>query len=378
MSDQFKDILNLILSQNPNIQPEELLTLVERKKQESHGLLSDEGAIRLLAQQLSTTSVPVQGVGDQRIASLQAGLMDASISGEIASISELSEFTRQDGSVGRVLRVRLTDGSGQVGCVMWDDVGVFFAQQGVSTGSRVRFEHGYTKYGRGGETEFHLGSRSNIQVLSEPPAVTTLTGPVMVSSLPEALGALPSIRLRMRKLQQGRTEKGPVQALCEDETGLVIVKFWDETGEVASAIGEGETVLVERAYSAERNGLLYVNVGRTSRVTKGDQTAVGSPTPVPIGSLNLDPVLRIISGKVVERSDVREIETREGRRARVSNIRVEDGSGRIRVSLWDKHAEFVDSVRLGDLVELAGVRVRRGFMDEIEASTVFLSQTVKK
>ncbi len=378
MSGQFKDLLNLILAQNPNIQPEELLTLVERKKEESHGLLSDEGAIRLLAQQLSTTSIPAQGVGDQRIASLQAGLMDASISGEVASIGELSEFTRQDGSVGRVLRVRLADGSGQVSCVMWDDVGLFFAQQGVSTGSRVRFEHGYTKYGRGGETEFHLGSRSSIQVLSGPPATSGLTGQTRVASLPKTLGALPSIRLRLRKLQPSRTEKGPVQAMCEDETGLVIVKFWDDTGEVASAIGEGGTALVEKAYTAERNGLIYVNVGRTSSVSRGDQQGTGSPGPVPIGSLNLDPVLRIISGKIVERSDVREIETREGRKARVSNIRLEDSSGRIRVSLWDKHAEFVDSVRLGDLVEMAGVRIRRGFMDELEASTVFLSQILKK
>ena len=189
---------------------------------------------------------------------------------------------------------------------------------------------------------------------------------------------MPSIRLRIRKLLKGRTEKGPVQALCEDDTGLVIVKFWDDTGEVALAIGEGENVLVEGAYAAERNGLLYVNVGRTSRVTRSDQPATSSPTPARIGSLNLEPVLRIICGKVVERSDAREIETREGRKARVSNIRIEDSSGRIRVSLWDKHAEFADSVRLGDLVEVAGVRIRRGFMDELEASTVFLSQTVKK
>ncbi|OLD04876.1 hypothetical protein AUG19_01580 [archaeon 13_1_20CM_2_54_9] len=378
MNDQFRDLLNLILSQNPNIQPQELLTLVEKKKQESHGLLSDEGAIRLLAQQLSTVSIPVVGVGDQRIASLQAGLMDASIGGEVVSIGELSEFNRQDGSVGRVLRVRLEDGSGRVSCVMWDDVGVFFAQQGVSTGSRVRFEHGYTKYGRGGETEFHLGSRSSIQVLHGPTAIGRPTWQARVASLPKALGPVPSIRLRMRKLLKGRTEKGPVQALCEDDTGLVIVKFWDDTGEVALAIGEGENVLVEGAYAAERNGLLYVNVGRTSRVTRSDQPATSSPTPARIGSLNLEPVLRIICGKVVERSDAREIETREGRKARVSNIRIEDSSGRIRVSLWDKHAEFADSVRLGDLVEVAGVRIRRGFMDELEASTVFLSQTVKK
>jgi replication factor A1 len=156
---------------------------------------------------------------------------------------------------------------------------------------------------------------------------------------------------------------------------MVILKFWDEAGEAALSLREGSVVTIGNGRVAERNGLLSVNVGLNSTIGPG--SAVGSPKPSPIGSLKAEPLLRVMSGKVVERGEVREIETREGRRAKVSNVKIEDGTGRIRVSLWDKHAETVDTLRLGDIVKLVGVRVRKGFAGDLEASTVFLSQIEK-
>ncbi len=370
MSDSFKDVLNKILSQNPNTPVEQLLLLVERKKQESHGLLSDEGAIRLVAQQFSILS-PVEGVKDQRIASVQAGLMDASITGEVLSVGDLSEFKRSDESVGHVLRLRVADPSGQITCVFWDQIAEFVAGQGLTAGSQIRLEHGYTKYGRGGETEFHLGSRSNIQLLSPGRVARTQLGPVKIAGLVQG-SSVERLRVRIRALQLGRSKKAPVQALCEDETGIIVAKFWDESREVAVSIGAGRTVTVQNVSVRERNGLVDLNIGQTSSVLAED-FPVEAPTPVPITGLKADMLLKVVAGKVVERGDVREIETREGRKARVSNIRIEDDTGRIRVSLWDRHAESVETMRLGDMVRLTGVRVRQSPQGELEASTVFLS-----
>src|SRR6266704_171097 len=113
MTESAGNLLNQILSKNPGMSREELLSLVERKKQESHGLLSDEGAVRLLAQQLAGLSGEGVNISDQRISSVQAGLSDATISGEILSVSQLREFQRSDGSVGKLVRVKLKDGSGR-------------------------------------------------------------------------------------------------------------------------------------------------------------------------------------------------------------------------------------------------------------------------
>ena len=375
MSQSYENLLNIVLSHNPNLNRTELLSLLEQKKKGSHGLLSDEGALRLFAQQLSVAIAPAQNLADQSIASVQAGLMDASITGEIVSISELQKFQRADGSTGSVLKMRLGDSSGQITCACWDSIGEFVAGQNLGTGSRVRLEHGYTKYGRGEEIEFHLGSKSSIQLLTVRLTPQSAHGVTGVAGLTPGT-RVDRLRLRVRSIVPSKTEKGPVQALCEDETGLVMVKFWDENKLVALRVSPGRTVTVQSPWIREWNGLVDLNVGRGSTISI-EEFALGSPQPVSVGMLRAEPFLKVISGRLVERSDVREIETREGRRARVSNIRIEDDTGKIRVSLWDKHSESVDKLRLGDTVRLTGVKIRPSPLGEMEASTVFLTQLEK-
>ncbi len=380
MSESFELIVNHILAQNPSLPREQLLSLVEKKKQESHGLLSDEGAIRLVAQQMSLPAFPSQGLGDLRISSVQAGLSDVSIAGEILTINGLSEFQRSNGSPGKVLRLVLGDSSGKISCALWDSIAEHAVEQGLTRGSRVRFGHGYTRYGPGGETQYHLGQSGDIQPLEIRAAPVTVADlpPRTVADL-DREGDEPNLggglRVRVRKLVSARTEKGPVQALCEDETGLVIVKFWDEAG--GAVMGrEGSVLLIQNARVLERNGLLYVNVGNSSVIGSYD-SEVASAKPARIDKLQPSRLLTVLEGRVVERGEVREIETREGRKAKVSNVTVQSGTGKVRMSLWDKHAEFVETVRLGDMVKLTGVRVRKNYLGDIEASTVFLSQTEK-
>src|SRR3989442_1532120 len=262
MTESSGDLLNQILSKNPGMSREELLSLIERKKQESHGLLSDEGAVRLLAQQLAGLSGEGVNISDQRISSVQAGLSDATISGEILSVSQLREFQRSDGSVGKLVRVKLKDGSGQITCVLWDST-------------------------------------------------------------------------------------------------------------------EESVITIKNPWMTERNGMVYLNAGARSSITKETHVDIESPPPVTIASIKPGPKLYTTRGVVVERTDPREIETREGRRTRVSNIRVEDGTGKIRVALWDNHAQFVESLRMGDAIRLTGIKARQSSNGELEASTVFLTQIEK-
>src|SRR2546427_11875727 len=179
MTESSENLLNQILAKNPGMPREELLSMVERKKQESHGLLSDEGAVRLLAQQLAGLSGQSVNISDLRISSVQAGLSDATISGEILSISQLREFQRSDGSVGKLVRVKLKDGSGQIICVLWDSTAEIVEKEQLPIGASPRLAHGYTRLGLAGEVEFHLGSRSHLEVLTK----TSPNGPPISSLL---------------------------------------------------------------------------------------------------------------------------------------------------------------------------------------------------
>jgi len=370
----FDDLLNQILSGNPKIGRDELLTMVERKKEESHGLLSDEGAIRLLAQQLSVAPPLNSDLKDQRISSVHAGLNDSTITGEVISVSDVHEFQRSDGKQGRVLRMRVGDESGQITGVFWDSLADTVAREALTPGSRVRLLHGYTKFGRAGEVEFHLGSRANIQILGRASSQGFAADVHSSTVKAEASGLL---RIRLLKLQKSQSEQGPTWALCSNEAGLMIAKFWDNQARNVLELGEGSLLAIENHWITERNSLVYVNVGSKSSVKKESTDFVSEIAVASIDSLRPGPALWSIKGKIAERGEIREIETKEGRRTRVSNIELEDGTGRVRVSLWDTHAQKTESLRTGDTVRLVGVKVRENMNGEKEASTVFLTQIEK-
>jgi replication factor A1 len=156
-----------------------------------------------------------------------------------------------------------------------------------------------------------------------------------------------------------------------------MAKFWDSNMENVLSMGEGSVITIKNPWMTERNGMVYLNAGARSSVTKETLVDIESPPPVTIASIKPGPKLYTTRGVVVERSEPREIETREGRRTRVSNIRVEDGTGRIRIALWDNHAQIVESLRMGDAIRLTGIRARESSNGELEASTVFLTQIEK-
>ncbi len=376
MPASFDDLFNQILSSNPSIGRDQLITMVEQKKQESHGLLSDEGAIRLVAQQLSISPLPTVGFADQRISSVHAGLNNSTITGQVIMVGDVREFQRSDGTQGKVLRLKVGDTSGQITCVFWDDMADTVARETLTPGSSVRLLHGYTKQGMGGEVEFHLGSRASFQILKRSSSPETFT------HAPETpvvnFRASDQLRVRLLRLQKSQSEKGPTWALCSSESGLLIAKFWDNQAQDVLTVGEGSLVLIQDHWVTERNGMVYVNVGSKSSVSKEGSDLVAEPPVSSIESVRPGPVLWTISGKVIERSEVREIETREGRRTRVSNINLEDDTARIRVSLWDAHAERAESLRIGDHVRVVGIKVRENMNGEKEASTVFLTQLEKQ
>jgi replication factor A1 len=377
MTESSENLVDHILSKNPGMQRDELLNMIERKKQDSHGLLSEEGAARLLAQQLAGLSGESVNISDLRISSVQAGLSDATISGEILSISQLREFQRSDGSIGKLVRVKLRDGSGQITCVLWDSTAEMVEREGLVIGSALRLAHGYTRLGLAGEVEFHLGSRSSIEILSRVPATGQMVNPIEIRET-RPVGMTPeTVRVRIRKLQRSRGENGPAWALCENEEGLTMAKFWDENMETVLSMGEGSVITIKNPWITERNGMVYLNAGARSSITKEELVDVESPPPVPISAIKPGPKLYTTRGVVVERTDPREIETKEGRRTRVSNIRVEDGTGKIRVALWDNLAQIVENLRMGDAIRLTGIKARESSNGELEASTVFLTQIEK-
>src|SRR5207245_8672155 len=162
------------------------------------------------------------------------------------------------------------------------------------------------------------GSRANLQILKRTQSQGIGAGGV--SSAAVRIGASDLLRLRLLKLQKRQSEQGPSWALCSNEAGLMIAKFWDNQAKNILELGEGSLVAIENHWVTERNGLVYVNVGSKASVKKESTDFVPDIPIAAIESLRPGPALCSIKRKIVERGDVREIETKEGRRTRISNI----------------------------------------------------------
>ena len=106
----------------------EIDVLVEDKKKALKGLVSDEGALFIICKELDvdipkkrkfdfiSEFKPLQ-IKDVKIANIKS----LTLTGRVASIREVHEFQRKDGSNGKVLSFTLVDNTGRIGIVVWDD-----------------------------------------------------------------------------------------------------------------------------------------------------------------------------------------------------------------------------------------------------------------
>lgn len=77
------------------------------------------------------------------IDALQPEINSVDLTAEVAQITDINEFTRDDGSEGKVCNVILTDETGRCVLTLWDDTTQL--RDRLATGETVRVEAGFSK-----------------------------------------------------------------------------------------------------------------------------------------------------------------------------------------------------------------------------------------
>ena len=65
-----------------------------------------------------------------------------------------------------------------------------------------------------------------------------------------------------------------------------------------------------------------------------------------------------MTGKVLEISEVRTFQRKDGTSGKVGNLLLGDSTGTVRVTLWDDRTEFLNQVEYGDTVDLVNAYAR--------------------
>ncbi|MBW2973353.1 DUF2240 family protein [Candidatus Woesearchaeota archaeon] len=151
------------LKEKTGMSQEEVEAKINDKLKQLSGLISKEGAAHIIANELGVKLVEPGG----KIKDIYAGMRNVEVNGKIQQVYEIREFTRQDGSAGKVGNFLMGDETGVMRVVCWGDKADVLSK--LNEGDIVRVTCGLCRENQG-RCEIHLGDNS--QVIINPNGVS--------------------------------------------------------------------------------------------------------------------------------------------------------------------------------------------------------------
>jgi len=355
-------IIERILDQRSDLSRESVLGLLERKKAEAQGLLSDEGAARLVAQDL-LVRVDGRTFSEIKIADVVTNLNDVTLTGRVIAQWPLREFRKQDGTSGKLVRLVLGDRTGRMKCVLWNSKAEQIAAVGELQGRLIRLAHGYTREGISGIPEFNGGDRCEITVLpldsrnNDYPDIfeffTELQELRVNDTDVSIIGVVespPKFSTFSKEDQKGSLLKTTIT----DGTGAINIVAWNEKAQGLIELKIGDTLqVIGGRVKADMSGKPEVNLGNNSITSILKEKPLYLKTKLPkfckIENLQQGKSLSLLV-RVVEVGGIREFSGKDGGTKRCGTLLVGDETGLVRLFLWDKQAEFACEVHVDDII----------------------------
>ncbi|PSQ47214.1 replication factor A [Halobacteriales archaeon SW_6_65_15] len=186
--------------------------------------------------------------------------------------------------------------------------------------------------------------------------------------------------------EEDREEGRVLNVEVADETGSIRITFWDKQADAGEEELEvGETLRIAGRPKEGYNGV-EVNVNKAEPDAEADvDVQVQDTYRVEDLSLGLSDVN--LRGKVLDTDSIRTFSRDDGSEGQVSNLKVGDPTGRIRVTLWDEKADRADELDPGVSVEVVDGYVRerdgdlelhvgnRGAVEEIDDEIEYVPET---
>ena len=151
------------------ITPRDLDEKIKTKINELSGLISEEGAAHIIANELG---VSVMNADQQKlkIKEIMPGMRNVSVAGKVVRKFDVREFAKGEVK-GKVASILIGDESGSIRCVFWNDqVDQFLT---ISENDVVLVKDGYVKENAGGK-EVHLGDKASIEINPEGVEITSV------------------------------------------------------------------------------------------------------------------------------------------------------------------------------------------------------------
>jgi len=353
----------------PDLQENQLREMIEKRKEEAGGLLTDEGAAHIVAYELGVVLKREEEFDTEiHIKDLTLGMNDVSISGRVLLLGSTRSFTREDGSEGKVTKLLLGDSTGVVDIVIWDEKADTLREEEIEPNEMIRIFHGYVKEGLNGEPELNIGKRGSLHKIPDRASDS-------YPRVEDYFRKIGDIKCETRFLNlEGKVRqiyplsefkhsdgtKGKVQRiLLSDDTGEILCVFWNDKVDSVGGAAVGDLIRVTAASAKKSREEIEVHTTRFSEVAiiktnevRGESkgTAISEIRP---GMTNVD-----VHAWIVQIGTTRHFRTKEGNEGDVVTLLLADKTGIIRLNLWNDRVREASNIKIGDFVSVKNAYAR--------------------
>jgi len=359
---------------------EEIQDLIEQKKVDLGGLITDEGAAFIVARELGAEIL--QGAPAEEgltTSTLAPGMRNVNLTGRVLKIYQRRTFEKE-GETNVVQTLLLGDKDGRVKLVLWGPDTHPVAEGSLERGSLCRIIGGYVRRGLDGRIEVHKGRRGKLQIDPEDLDPNDYPDPaknlVTISELTPGEDDI-DFHARVSEVGPLRTftkKDGTMGRLSwltvEDETTSTRLVFWNERAEETLEFHLGDIIRVEGANCREGlHGIPEVHLGRLTRISQiRDETLVTrleameppSHESFTIKEIVLGRQITEVLGKIAGVGQSREFTRKDGSKSKVMNLLLTDQTGMIRVVLWGDQVQNGELLARGDIVKITNAYTRSG------------------
>ena len=368
--------INKIMDET-GLTPKEIQELVNEKKGELKGLISDEGALLIIAKELmvdvKTQEKEYLNEIDLKVKDVSLGMKNLTLTGRIAEIYKIFSFNRNDGTEGQVGSFLLNDGSGAIRVVLWDDDTKILKHENFIKNEIVKIYNAYAKKGRDGFVEVHIGKFGKISLSPEDidhnlfPKVTE--NYINIEKVGQNLRSV-SIKgkiIRITPISQFKKNdgiEGKVRSMTiMDSTGTMRVVFWNEDVDKIKGVKVGDNVTITQLTPRVNN----LNSDKYELVVNHNSSLSKSKDGIEIKAEIVDKIENLqkkenivsFKGVITSIDDSREVTLKSSEKVAVLGFQISDETDNIRITAWrDNAIELSKILEINQAVLLKNVKIR--------------------
>ncbi|MFX0000881.1 MAG: DUF2240 family protein [Candidatus Hodarchaeota archaeon] len=355
----------------------EIQNLVEDKKNELKGLISDEGALFIIAKELG---VDIKNENKDLLKEIEIYISDITqnmknitLFGRIKEIYKVNSFERSDGSKGYVGSFLLHDKTGDARIVLWDNQVNIFTESNFEKNELIKIINGTAKKGKFGSIEIHVGRYGKVILSPDDvdykkyPKITYKSIDIKninlnlnsVSIEGKVIQILPK-----REFTRKDGEFGKVQSLTLlDSTGSIRITFWNEDTEKLETLEVNDVISITNLnprLSTLDSKTIELTANRNTNIIKSTkELEIKGESIKSIEELQNRIGVVSFNGIITSADNLKTVSLKSGEDVPLLGFIVSDDTDGIRVTLWrEKAEEFSKLLSIGQGLAFKNVLVK--------------------